>query len=320
VQADLNVSIGPAETRELVLEYGPGVAGAPAPRGLTVTEDAAAIQVGGLRFGRSGAPLVASASYRGEFIGQGRNSVSIVDDRGSRRDLSHAEGLTCEVVKRGPLSVVLRYTGRIPLEVGYGVSTTVTLEMPASKSWFKLTAEVADAARRVREIAVETPFAFGAHPWLWDFGTDSGTYGVIRTATDAVTLEQLVDPKDGHAWKVDAGVQGALRTYELSAANRARMVAGWGHFYDARSAVAFAIADFGRVPGTHTISFDGRGQAAFRFVPQQPAATHRLTMYQHFVPAPVPVGAATSPPSILNPLVVVLDRDHLRRAAAPARR
>jgi hypothetical protein len=30
----------------------------------------------------------------------------------------------------------------------------------------------------------------------------------------------------------------------------------------------------------------------------------KLTVYQHFVPTPVPIGAATSPASMLNPLKV----------------
>ena len=60
LSVDFNVSLGPAERRRYVLEYGADVkSAAPAGRGLAVTEDADAIQVGSLRFGRSGAPLSA---------------------------------------------------------------------------------------------------------------------------------------------------------------------------------------------------------------------------------------------------------------------
>ena len=61
----------------------------------------------------------------------------------------------------------------------------ILIEMPSSKSWVKLAATVRDPSRRVRDIAIETPLAFGAMPILWDFGTDSGTYGVFRNPGDS---------------------------------------------------------------------------------------------------------------------------------------
>ena len=61
---------------------------------------------------------------------------------------------------------------------------------------------------------------------------------------------------------------------------------------------------FGAEPGTYSIALNGQGQAVFRFAPAQPAPHHRLTVYEHFVAAPVLIGAATSPTAMLNPLVV----------------
>ena len=49
------------------------------------------------------------------------------------------------------------------------------LEMPNSKTWVKTTATVTDRGRKLRDIALERPFAFAGFPVLWDFGTDSGT-------------------------------------------------------------------------------------------------------------------------------------------------
>jgi hypothetical protein len=83
---------------------------------------------------------------------------------------------------------------------------------------------------------------------------------------------------------------------------------GWGHFQDGKSAVAFGVEGFGKAAGTYTISLDGRGQTSFRFAPAEPATLHQLTLYEHFVPTPIAVGAATNPTSMLNPPVVVLDR------------
>ena len=312
---DFNLSIGPTETREIQIEYGDGVTldSAPPRGGLAITESADAIQVGSLKFTRAGSPLLLSAHYRYEYIGQGANGLVLVDASGKCFDWTGGSP-ALEILKPGPLHVVLRYSGSVRLSDTYAVPVTLTLDMPNSKSWVKATASVTDKERRVREILFETPFAFGAQPWLWDFGTDSGTYGVLRAPADMVVFQQLIDPKGGNAWTIETGQQGALRGYEMSASGRARTTAGWGHFQGPQAAVAFAIEDFSRVPGTHMVSFDGKGQATFRFVPADPAASHSLSVYQHYVPTPVAIGAATNPSSMLNPLVVVLDRDHVQQS------
>ena len=59
---ELNVTIGPGESQTYALQYGEGVKSEAVARGLTVTEDADAIQIGNLRFNKSGSPLVASIS------------------------------------------------------------------------------------------------------------------------------------------------------------------------------------------------------------------------------------------------------------------
>jgi hypothetical protein len=301
---DFNASIGPLETQTYQLEYGADVDPVQMPRGLAVTEEADAIQVGNLRFSRSGSPLVMSANYRGELIGEGRNGIAIVDGSGTRGDLSSVQSLKVELLKRGPLNVIIRYSGRMFLDAAYTVPFVLTFEMPSSKSWFKLTAVVDDPSRRVRQLAVETPFAFSGYPWTWDFATENGTYGALRNATDSVLLTQTVKTRGAGAWWVDTGTQGELRPYETSAGRRANVAAGWGHFQDAKAAVAYAIEGFGENPGIYTVSLNGQGQASFGFAPAEPSLVHRFTIYQHFVGTPVAIGAATSPTSILNPLVV----------------
>ena len=44
----------------------------------------------------------------------------------------------------------------------------------------------------------------------------------------------------------------------------------------------------------------GQGQMTFRLEPEVPKTEHRLTVYQHFVSTPVPIGAATSPTAMLR--------------------
>jgi hypothetical protein len=305
LDVDFNASIGPGESRSYALDYGPDVSATPPARGLTIDESADSIGVGNVKFGRSGSPLLASANYRGELIGAGNNGVYIGDAAGLRRSLSAAESVKLEIVKRGPLLVVLQYTGRLPLSQDYAVPFTVTCEMPNSKSWVKTSIVIADPGRRIKDVALETPLALGEKPWLWDFGGENGTYGAFRNAGDSARLQQTI-ASAGNTWDVQTGTQGELRPYESAAANRAKTVFGWGHVLDATRAVAFGIDRFGTERGRYLIALNGQGQMTFRLEPEVPKTEHRLTVYQHFVSTPVPIGAATSPTAMLNQLAVAV--------------
>jgi hypothetical protein len=305
LDVDFNVSIGPGESRTYSLDYGAAVSATPPARGLSIDESAEGITVGNVKFGRSGSPLLVSANYRGEFIGSGSNGVSIGDPSGLRHALSAAESVKLAIVKRGPLLVELQYTGRLALSQDYAVPFTITCEMPNSKSWVKTSIVVSDPGRRVKELALETPLSFGDRPWLWDFGGENGTYGAFRNAGDSVRLQQTI-ASSGNTWDVQTGTQGELRPYESAAANRAKTVFGWGHMLDAARAVAFGIDRFGTERGKYTIALSGQGQMTFRLEPEVPKTEHRLTIYQHFVATPVPIGAATSPTAMVNPLAVVV--------------
>jgi hypothetical protein len=56
--------------------------------------------------------------------------------------------------------------------------------------------------------------------------------------------------------------------------------------------------------GTHTVSFGARGQETFRFASAVSQSHHGITVYQHYVASPTPIGAVTSAASMVNPLVV----------------
>jgi hypothetical protein len=303
LNVDFNASLGPGERRRYVLEFGPDVKASVSGRGLSVTEEADGIQAGSIRFGRSGAPLVAAANYvKTNFIGMGRNGISVTDTAGSQHDLSSAQDLKVDVVKRGPLKVVLRYAGRLPLDQSASAPFVITMEMPNSKSWLKMSAVVQDPGKRIRSVAFDSPLAFSALPLTYDFGTENGTYGAFRNATDTAVLTQTVNQKGPAGWIVRTGTQGGtLNDYESAPNGRAH---GSGHLLDARGAVAFGFADFAREQGTYRIALSGSGQASFSFEPSRPATEHRLTVYQHFVSTPVPIGAATSPTAMLSPLQV----------------
>jgi hypothetical protein len=309
LDVDFNATLDPEEERRYVLQYGAGVAATAKPaRGLVVEDQADAVQVGTVKFSKSGAPLVASAMYGGERIAQGGNGLVVTDSKGQRHDLSSAQNPRLEIVRPGPVTVGLRFTAALAIEAGYSVPVEIVIEMPNSKSWVKLAATVRDPSRKVRDIAIETPLAFGALPVLWDFGTDSGTYGVFRNAADAVLLTETRNASGGN-WKIETSAQGQpRRPYESSAGTRVKVASGWGHLQDAKAAVAFAVDGFGRDEGIYSISLDGKGQTSFRAVPAAPLTEHHLTVYEHFVSTPVAIGAATNPTSMLRTPAVILDR------------
>lgn len=309
VEIDFNASMNPEEDRRYELQYGAGVTAAPVTaRGLSVVDQPDAIVVGNLRFSKSGSPLLASAAYRGEGIGQGANGLTVTDGSGRRHDLSKAQGQRLEVLKSGPLLVALRYTASLMLDETASVPVELLLEMPNSKTWLKTTATVTDRTRRLRDIAIERPYAFKAFPIVWDFGTDSGTYGVFREAAEAVTLSQAAGPSGPTGWRIEVGPPNQRRVLETSAGSRNKSASGWGHIQDASAAVAFAIGQFGRAAGTYTIALAGSGQSTYRFQPADPTTQHQLTVYEHFVATPVAIGAATNPTAMLSPLSVTIER------------
>lgn len=309
LDVDFNASLAPEEDKRFELEFGPTIsAAAKVERGLTVQEQGDTLVVGNLTFSKSGAPFIKSATYRGEGIGTGSNGLTLTDQMGRRLDLSKAQNGNLEVVKPGPLLVVLKYTASIPLDATTSVPVELTVEMPNSKTWVKTTATVSDRTRKLKDIALERPYAWSGFPVLWDFGTDTGTYGAFRAATDQITLTQLTTTAGSNSWKIESGPFNQRRALETSAGPRARLATGWGHLQDGKAAVAFAVARFGKDPGTSTIALSGNGQLTARFQPASPSMQLQLTLFEHFVATPVAIGAATNPTAMLTPPSVTVER------------
>jgi len=309
LDVDIAPNLDPEEDKRFELQFGPSITpAAEVARGLTVVDQPDAIVVGNLKFSKSGSPQLASVSFRGEGIGSGPNGLIVTDTNGRRLDLSKAQGARLEVVKGGPLMVMLHYTAQLQIDDTSIVSIDTLLEMPSTKSWLKTTTTVIDRFRKVKDIAIERPYAWSGFPVLWDFGTDSGTYGVFQAATDNVALTQTATASGSSGWKVETGPPNQRRAIEVSAGSRNKTATGWGHVQDAKSAVAFAFARFGRDPGTYSIALSGGGQATFRFVPASPTSQPQIVLYEHFVGTPVAVGAATNPTAMLTPPTVLVER------------
>ena len=309
---DFNATIGPLEQQTYRLEYGNEVKTAAAGRGLNVMETAESVQVGNVRFNKKGAPLVLSVHYRQEDIGSGENGFAVTDMSGTAHDLLAAEASKVEVVKAGPFLVAVRYSGKATIDGNYSVPFSITAEMPNSKTWVKYSVTVDDPSKRLREVAFNTPLAFGPFPWLWDFGTGSWSYGSFRNPTDSVILTQT-----GSGWEIKSGAKGQETSYEVAAGNRPKIAEGWGHFQDGKEVVAFGFDQFGRLPGSYTVRFDGQGQASFRYAPTASQNHYELTIYQHYVASPTPIGAVTSPVSMLNGLSATCDPEQYRKAGLP---
>lgn len=302
IDLDFNASIEPLERQSYRVEFGDNVKSAGAARGLSVTQTAEGIQVGAVRFGKTASPLVLSVAYRQEDIGKGLNGFTVTDEKGGAHELN-SDAVIAQVIKPGPINVLIRYTGKVTIDGDYSVGFVLTIEMPNSKSWVKYAAIVDDPAKRIRGIAFHSPVAFGGFPWLWDFGTGSWTYGSFRNASDRVTLTQVVGPS-ADQWKIETGPKGQEQLYETAAGARPKIAEGWGHFQDGKEVIAFGFDGFGQQPGTYIVSFDARGQETFQLMPAQLLARHQLAIYQHYVGSPTPIGAVTSPASMLNSLVV----------------
>ena len=302
---NFNVSIGPLERQTYAVEFGNDVTRAAAAAGnrLSVTQTSDAISVGPVRFAKAASPLVLSIAYREQDIGKGSNGFTVTDDKGIVHTLN-SDQVTPEIVKPGPLDVLIRYTGKAAIDASYNIGFTLTIEMPNSKSWVKYGASVDDPGRRLRGIAFHSPVSLGAFPWLWDFGTGSWTYGAVRNASESVTLTQVVRRGGAEPWKIETAANGQKQLYETASANRPKLAEGWGHFQGAKEVIAFGFDHFGQQPGTYSVTLDAHGQETFQFAPAAPGTRHQLAVYQHYVASPTPIGAVTSPASMLNPLIV----------------
>jgi PcRGLX-like N-terminal RIFT barrel domain len=313
---DLNVTIGPNESQTYSLQYGEGVKSEAAVRGLAVTEDTDAIQIGNIRFNKSGSPLVASVKYRDDAIGTGANGLTVKDASGTVHDLSTAENVKAEIVKRGPLVVAVKYSGAIRLEKDARAPFSLIVEMPNSKSWVKFQASVDDPTRAIRDVAINLPLALGPFPWVWDFGTTRWTYGSMRAVTDSAIMSDTVPATGIGTWTVSSGPKGRELATETSGPDIATF-GGWGHVQGAKEVVAYAIEGIKTRRGTYRIAIDGTGQTTFQLSPPEPQAKHDLTVYAHFVSTPVQIGAATSPAAILSPLFATCEREQYVKSGVP---
>ena len=112
---------------------------------------------------------------------------------------------------------------------------------------------------------------------------------------------------------------GKEQAYEVGGTGRRSQMVRWGHIQGGKETIAFAVDGNPDLPGRYQFSLDGEGGTSIRFTESTPRTQHELTVYEHFVSPPVQIGAATSPTSMLSPLVATCDAKQflLSRIQAP---
>ena len=300
---NFNVSLGPLGAVTFQVEYGSSVRRAASTRrGLTVTDDGDSVQVGRFRLGKGGDPLFRSITFGDETIGSGMNGLQVHDHDGEMFPID-VSSVAFNIVRQGAQYVEIEYTGRVSLGVGLDLPFEMVIGIPNSKSWFRASISVDDPEDLISGVSFETPLIVGVLPFVWDFGTDRWTYGSLQNATDAVRLSTPSTTDRSRDWEISTRRNEEWQVYEVSTEGAA--IATWGHIQSER-VVAFAMHDQRTDGVAHHIAIDGRGQLSMT-ANAPGAGHHELTVYHHYVSVPVQIGAATSPMSMLNPLITHCD-------------
>jgi hypothetical protein len=154
VSLDFTADHAPLESREYVVEYGPGVEAGPEPKGITVVAAEDQFRVrrpGDLEFvvprnllGLLRRVRTAKAEYlRPDSPGLW---IRYKDDIHYRAGGFGPDGVptAARVLKAGPLAAALRFEGTEALRGNRSVASAVEMEFPLSKSWVRVTWDVDD--------------------------------------------------------------------------------------------------------------------------------------------------------------------------------
>jgi hypothetical protein len=326
VSLDFTVDHAPLESREYVVEYGPGVEAGPEPKGgitVTTTEDEFRVRCpGDLEFvvprnllGLLRRVRTAKTDYlRADSPGLW---IRYKDDIHYRAGGLGPDGVptAAPVVKAGPLAATLRFEGTEALRGNRSVASAVEMDFPLSKSWVRVSWEVDDPEGHVAGLGAEVNLNVEGEPALVDFGAGSLVYAALRKGQAAVLRGRPLPGEpaaEGPRWETRLGPMDRPRPY-IVAPPRARGPdpEGWAHVMDRQRATAVAVAGFAD-PGQEaeiTVGADGRLQLWKQFARRgvaPPPGPKKMTFWLHFVPMPVQVGAATSPQAMLAPLQVTV--------------
>jgi hypothetical protein len=291
-ELDFNVSLGPYEQKEYIVEPG----GAPdAGQGAPVREQGDLFLVSftpALEFAASRNLLGFLASVktaRWDYLAPGGEGLLLRSRNGASFRAgglgNHGEPTRARLVKQGPLACAIEFSSAEPAGGSRTVLSQVRMDFPRSKSWVKTTWTIEDPENLVSALGVALRLNLGAPPALVDFGAGSLVYAQLRAGQEASLLG------GPQSWKVLLGGE----PYALGRG----AAEGWAHIMDRERAVAAAIEDFG---GRRDRIEAGAGGLLRLWHEVSGAGTKTFTFWLHFVSMPVQIGAATSPQAMLSPL------------------
>jgi hypothetical protein len=326
VSLDFTADNAPLESRDYVVEYGPGVGAGTEPKGgisVQTTEDEFRVRhPGDLEFvvprnllGLLRRVWTANTEYlRADSPGLW---IRYKDDIHYRAGGFGPDGVptAARVVKSGPLAATLRFEGVEALRGNRSVASAVEMEFPVSKSWVRVSWAVDDPEGHVGGLGAELNLNVEGDPTLVDFGAGSLVYAALRPGQAAVlrggSLLKEAAP-DRPRWETLVGPADRPRPYVVAPPGARGLDAeGWAHVMDRRRATAAAVAGFADTgeEGEIAVGADGRLRVWKQFArggAAAPPGPKKLTFWLHFVTMPVQVGAATSPQAMLAPLQVTV--------------
>ena len=317
---DFNISLLPKEARFLTLDYGPDVAAAPEPRGLEIKQlpDGFEIRNGShltWTLGNNPRQLLKSVDAGGlEHVRSGGLRLGLEGPSNIHDDMAE-ETISSQIVRSGPLAVAIRYELAPRAGPFAGVKSTIDLTFPVSKSWVQVDWQIDDPRKAVQlahaKIVQNLNPPTEKEPTLVDLGASSlvymsltpGTVGTLRAPG------QVRDSKGAPpAWEVLRGAADSVEPFVApSSSAESRSAEGWAHIMDRSRCLALAIAAFGRgsrdsieVTAAGDVGISRRFTTGGASLPMKKI----LPFWLHFVGFPPHVTAATSPQSMLSPLVV----------------
>ncbi len=324
IALDFIASPGPLETDRYEVHFGPEVEPGPEPRGglkLERRDGRFFISQGGSMtfevaedlsgFLRSvGSPRLGylKKEARGLILRtRGAKSPASLDQADER-----STPIRSRVTREGPFAVGLTFEWSGP----HGISSTVDLTIPQSKSWVQVAWKLEDPSGRIDGLELDLGLELEGTPTLVDFGAGSTVYGQIKGGERMELLagRTVGEPSTdvGPGWVVRRGEGESSTILASSAPGSPRPAEGWAHAMDSRRCTALAVADFGRSKARDRISVEANGRLRldrdFSAGGASAIGPKSLAFWLHFVPMPVQIGAATSPQSILSPLRVEWDR------------
>jgi hypothetical protein len=187
------------------------------------------------------------------------------------------------------------------------VRSIVEIEVPSSKSWEQVTWTVEERSAQVAGLSAERTCKLQGEPVLIDFGAGSSVYTTLK-ATELASFQSFGIDGPGVSWKISTETAGELCPLAVMPRSMPSRPEGWAHVMDRQQATAVALAEFDRPGRDARIVVDGAGHLTIgRDLgrnPPQPASRKSLKPWPHFVSMPVPIGALTSPQSMMTPPIV----------------